>query len=132
MAQYRNIAVAVAVFDLSRPETLTVAVHCAKQIYAVLQDEYVVPTFLVGAKLDLVDSSPDKYGSLSKRARREAKKLLAEYVEVSSKTGYGIVDLFQRIACVSFEQHLKKTGRSKWLDISLISESQYWNFKYTI
>lgn len=103
---YRTIDVLVAVFDMSRPETLKMALNYVDNIAELRKSDVPLPTFLVGAQVDRTSSST-QYNRISQMGVHHASAIGAEYVEVSARTSIGITQLIQRIACVSFEQHAK-------------------------
>lgn len=100
-AYYRGARACIAAFDLGAPESLE---HCKHWVAEVKSEnlknsdgnDFCV--FLVGCKADhykVVDRL---------EGEKMAKKLKAEYFEVSSKTEEGVKHLFERVAVVLFEK----------------------------
>lgn len=83
----------LAVFDLSRPETL---IDLSDWIQIIFEKNPNIPVILVGTKLDAVDS--DRLNLMSEKAVQFAKDHgLAQFIQVSSKSGEGINELFDAL-----------------------------------
>lgn len=103
---YRNASIIVAVFDMSRPKTIDLALEYIKKAEPtdMLLKDVKRPTFLVGSKMDLV--SPREHKIVAEKAQRCAQAIEAEYVELSCKNKQEVTHLFRRIAAVSFQNHV--------------------------
>ncbi|XP_054734390.1 ras-related protein Rab-34 isoform X1 [Anastrepha obliqua] len=103
-AYYRHANVIIVVFDMSKPETLKSTAKWLKSALAVNTIQMPL-TFLVGTKSDLL--SKEEFVRVERLAADIAEGIKAEYWSVSARTGYKIVDFFQRVAALSFETACK-------------------------
>ncbi|XP_034231477.1 ras-related protein Rab-34 [Thrips palmi] len=96
---YRGAQVVAVLFDLSNMYSLS---HCAQWLEEALACNTLQPIiFLIGTKRDLLSSSAYKH--VEEKAACLAKQLGAEYWAVSSRTGDGVHELFQRMAALAFD-----------------------------
>lgn len=98
---YRGANVAVIVFDFSNITSLGNTMKWFRQVMDATSDQPPI-TFLVGTKKDIVSESTYKF--VEREAIKMSERISAEYWPISSKTGEGVVDLFCRIAALSFQQ----------------------------
>lgn len=102
---YRSSHVIMIVFDLTNIFSLrnaSVWLYEAKKACATT-NPFV---FLIGSKKDLLSAA--SYKIVEKHAIRAAQTMIAEYWVVSSKTGENINSLFNRIACLTFDENIPK------------------------
>ncbi|CAL7941887.1 unnamed protein product [Xylocopa violacea] len=95
---YRGANVIMVVFDLTNLASLG---HCQQWLNEAAQsntEPYHI--FLIGTKRDLL--SNQVYKIMEKRAAEVAKKMKAEFWSVSARTGDGVLELFTRVAALSF------------------------------
>ncbi|XP_018801825.1 PREDICTED: ras-related protein Rab-34 [Bactrocera latifrons] len=104
-AYYRNANVIIVVFDMSKPETLNSATKWLKSALAVNTLQMPL-TFLVGTKSDKLNRA--EFVRVERLAAEIADGIKAEYWSVSARTGYKVVDFFQRVAALSYETACKE------------------------
>ncbi|XP_067642783.1 ras-related protein Rab-34 isoform X2 [Eurosta solidaginis] len=103
-AYYRNANVIIVVFDMSKPKTLISATKWLKSALTVNTIQMPL-TFLVGTKSDLL--SKEEFVRVERLAAEVAEGIKAEYWSISARTGYKVIDFFQRVAALSFETACK-------------------------
>eukprot|EP01027_Heterolobosea_sp_BB2_P008942 GEZU01013247.1.p1 GENE.GEZU01013247.1~~GEZU01013247.1.p1 ORF type:complete len:187 (-),score=31.76 GEZU01013247.1:52-612(-) len=103
---YRGSDAALICFDLNRKYTLESAEGWLKQMKQIAGD---IPCFLVGLKSDLAHEVDYLTGSL------HAKKIGAEYWEVSAKVDVNVRELFDRCSMVVMEQVVRRWSENRGL-----------------
>lgn len=104
-AYYRNANIIVIVYDMTNEESLNETPTWLENALAV--NRYQRPfVFLVGTKSDLL--SKEEFIAMERLGYEYARVIKAEYWSVSARTGFNIVELFQRISSLSFDATMKK------------------------
>lgn len=95
-----------AVFDLTRPETLS---DLSDWVSIIFEKNGHIPVILVGTKLDSV--SPDRLELMKERAIQFAKDHnMAGFYTISSKSGEGVNELFDSLANKIIEKFTNKVS----------------------
>ncbi|XP_037944786.1 ras-related protein Rab-34, partial [Teleopsis dalmanni] len=111
-AYYRNANVIIVVFDMSKDETLKSTPTWLKSALAANVNSREKPLiFLVGTKSDLLNK--EEFMRVEKSAIKVAECVQAEYWSVSARTGFNVVNFFQRVASLSFEAFIKYAALEK-------------------
>lgn len=105
-AYYRGARACIAAFDLGVPESLE---HCKHWVSEVKAENAQASESANGFCVFLVGCKADHYKVVDRHeAEAVAKKLGAEYFEVSAKTEEGVKALFERVAIVLFERAVER------------------------
>lgn len=105
---YKNAAVIVVAFDMTRPSTLANATKWMREaLSANIKTDPI--RFLVGTKKDLL--SKKALEVLEAHAHFVAQELDAEFFSVSSKDGSEVNNLFKRFTALAFENSVQKLIR---------------------
>lgn len=120
---YRSCSVLIVAYDMGRLGTIDSIPHWIQDVEKVNNDsgdlskQYEI--FIVGLKQDLC-SGP--FAEAATQAGIDlARRYDAEYWEVSAKTGRNVVEFFDRVAAVAFEQEVLSELRVKESQIPISS-----------
>ncbi|XP_055843161.1 ras-related protein Rab-34 [Episyrphus balteatus] len=104
-AYYRNANIIVIVYDMTNEESLQETPTWLESALAVNRIHRPL-VFLVGTKSDLL--TKEQFIGMERLGYEFARVIKAEYWSVSARTGFNIIELFQRIASLSFDSTMKQ------------------------
>lgn len=104
-AYYRNANIIVIVYDMTNEESLRETPTWLENALTVNRIHRPL-VFLVGTKSDLL--SKEEFIAMERLGYEFARVIKAEYWSVSAKSGFNVIELFQRISSLSFDLTMKQ------------------------